>query len=55
MIEDLREAPTCDGEGCDRTLTDPELVFRTGAGERRAYECACGAVTVTVARGESPR
>jgi len=50
MIEEL--AATCEADGCDRELTDAScmLVFRTEAGERRAYECDCGAVTVTVAR-----
>ena len=48
MEEDLR-CP-CDAPGCDRTLGETQLVVRmtTDAGERRAYECACGAVTVTV-------
>ena len=59
MFETLRseETATCEGPGCDRRLADePSLVFRTDAGERRAYECACGALTITVARGsESPR
>ena len=43
---------TCEGDGCDRTLTDDErtITFETPAGERRAYECACGAVTITVHR-----
>jgi len=43
---------TCEGEDCDRTLTAAEcaITFETEAGERRAYECACGAVTVTVHR-----
>jgi hypothetical protein len=48
MFEQL--ACTC--VGCDREL-DPsayQLSYRTDGGERRAYECACGAVTVTVAR-----
>ena len=50
MMEDLRCA--CDARGCSRTLGENELLVRmtTDAGERRAYECACGAVTVTVAR-----
>ena len=45
-------ACTCDTDGCTRTLTDDDcmLVYRTGGGERRAYECACGDVTVTVHR-----
>jgi hypothetical protein len=47
-------APRCQAGGCDRELTDaePTLVYRTAEGERRAYECACGAVTVTVARSD---
>lgn len=59
MLDELRgeTAATCDGPNCERPLSgDPALVFRTDAGERRAYECACGALTVTVARGpESTR
>jgi len=46
MIENL--ACTC--EGCDRALETPALVYRTPGGERRAYECPCGRVTVTVGR-----
>ncbi|MFB6142647.1 MAG: hypothetical protein ABEJ30_04815 [Halorientalis sp.] len=46
MFEEL--ASTCE---CGRELGgDPALVFRTDGGERRAYECDCGDVTVTVAR-----
>jgi hypothetical protein len=50
MLDEL--ACTCDAEGCTRTLTDTDrmLVYRTEEGERRAYECACGEVTVTVHR-----
>jgi hypothetical protein len=57
MIRDLCEtaATTCESGDCDRTLTEPQLVFETDAGRREAYECACGAVTVTVARPESAR
>jgi hypothetical protein len=49
MLENLTS--TCGG--CDRSLDDGALMLsmRTEAGERRAYECACGAVTVTVVRG----
>ncbi|MDG5778009.1 hypothetical protein VB773_17910 [Haloarculaceae archaeon H-GB2-1] len=48
MLDEI--ACTCDAGDCDRELTDDQcmLVYRTGHGERRAYECACGAVTVTV-------
>ena len=50
MLEEL--AATCEQEGCDRPLCDDNcmLVYRTDHGERRAYECDCGAVTVTVHR-----
>lgn len=48
MLEEL--ACTC--ESCERQLdeSDRMLVYQTEAGERRAYECACKAVTVTVHR-----
>jgi hypothetical protein len=46
MLRDL--ALSC--ESCDAPLDSPVIVLRTAAGERRAYECACGAITVTVAR-----
>ncbi|WP_169302368.1 hypothetical protein [Halorientalis salina] len=47
MFEEL----TCTCGGCERELAEESLrlVYRTAGGERRAYECACGAVTVTVA------
>jgi hypothetical protein len=50
MLDEL--TATCEGDGCDRELRecDPMLVYHTEAGERRAYECACGAVTITVHR-----
>jgi len=50
MLDEL--ASTCEEVGCDRTLDDAAcmLVYRTAGGERRAYECGCGAVTVTVHR-----
>lgn len=50
MLEDLSQ--TCDGDGCPNTLSDEAcmLVYETPAGERRAYECACGAVTITVTK-----
>lgn len=43
---------TCEATGCDRPLDgeDPALVLETAAGRRHAYECACGAVTITVVR-----
>jgi len=55
MIPDLRDLDTCEADGCTRALTEPQLVFETAAGRREAYECACGAVTLTVARPESSR
>lgn len=44
-------APTCDAAGCERALvpSDCQLVVQRSGGERRAYECICGAVTITVA------
>jgi len=50
MLDDI--ACTCDAAGCDRVLAaaDCRLVYRTADGERRAYECDCGAVTMTVSR-----
>jgi hypothetical protein len=50
MLENLTS--TCEAAGCDRPLDDDALMLmlRTEAGRRRAYECACGAVTVTVVR-----
>jgi hypothetical protein len=50
MLENLTS--TCEAVGCDRSLDEDALMvaMRTDAGERRAYECACGAVTVTVVR-----
>ena len=46
--------PTCEAPGCERALADdPALVFRDEAGERRAYECACGGITVTVAKTQT--
>jgi hypothetical protein len=43
---------SCEADECDRTLTDDDcmLTYRTAGGERRAYECSCGAVTITVHR-----
>ncbi|WP_193767665.1 hypothetical protein [Halorientalis pallida] len=48
MIEEL----SCTCSGCDRELREESLrlTYRTDGGERRAYECACGTVTITVAR-----
>ncbi len=50
MLDEL--TCTCDADGCQRTLAEDDamLIYRTDAGERRAYECVCGAVTVTVHR-----
>ena len=48
MLDEL----TAECTDCDRSLDadDATLVYRTAGGERRAYECACGAVTITVHR-----
>lgn len=57
MLDDLLsdETATCDGPDCDTQLpAEPSIVFQTACGERRAYECSCGAVTITVARAENP-
>ena len=45
-------ACTCDVPGCDRPLGDAEfmLAMEMDGGTRRVYECACGAVTVTIVR-----
>ena len=50
MLEEC--TPTCEVSGCDRELGKAEFMLAMGteAGERRAYECACGAVTITVTR-----
>ena len=52
MLDDLdAENPTCDGDDCDRDLPErAALVFRSERGERRAYDCPCGTVTITVVR-----
>jgi hypothetical protein len=48
MLDEL--AAAC--EGCDKQLREDDcmLTYHTEAGQRRAYECACGAVTITVHR-----
>ncbi len=50
MKEQLRCA--CEAAGCDRELGPDQLMLAmtVDAGTRRAYECDCGAVTVTVSR-----
>jgi hypothetical protein len=50
MLDELET--TCDADGCSRQLREENrmLVYRTADGERRAYECDCGAVTITVHR-----
>lgn len=49
----MLERLTCTCEGCDRRLDEGEwgLSFRRDGCVRHAYECPCGAVTITVARG----
>lgn len=46
MLDEL----TCTCEHCDQSLEDDRLMLsmRTNDGTRRAYECDCGAVTITV-------
>ncbi|WP_458189179.1 hypothetical protein [Haladaptatus sp. NG-WS-4] len=43
---------TCEATGCEHDLGDSNLmlVMEMPAGTRRAYECDCGAVTITVTR-----
>lgn len=50
MIEQL--SCTCENDCCANELGEEEwmLTYRTGDGERRLYECSCGAVTITVHR-----
>lgn len=50
MLDEL--TATCDAPGCSRPLEELEqmIVYRTRDGERQAYECSCGAVTITVHR-----
>jgi hypothetical protein len=43
-------ALACEDCGGPLGPADHRLTMATDAGERRAYECACGAVTVTVVR-----
>ena len=48
MLEHL--ASECSAADCERPLSDDRhmLTMQTPDGVRRAYECECGAVTVTV-------
>ena len=50
MLDELGLA--CEAATCDRLLseTDQMLIYRTAGGERRVYECACGAITISVTR-----
>ena len=50
MLDEL--ALVCDSPDCDRSLDGSahRLTMRTPGGTRHAYECACGAVTITVSR-----
>ena len=50
MLDEL--TASCEADGCDHPLSEQSLMltYRTDAGERRVYECDCGAVTVTVHR-----
>lgn len=45
----------CSASDCRRTLSEDRhmLTMETPDGVRRAYECDCGAVTVTVVRREA--
>lgn len=48
MLEQLTCA--CEADGCNTALGEEHLMLsmRTDGGTRHAYECDCGAVTVTV-------
>lgn len=50
MLEHL--GSVCSAPDCERTLSEDRrmLTMETPDGVRRAYECECGAVTVTVVR-----
>jgi len=50
MLDKL--SATCEADDCDRRLRERDrmLVYHTESGERRAYECVCGAVTITIHR-----
>lgn len=52
MLERL--GSVCSAPDCERTLSEDRrmLTMETPDGVRRAYECACGAVTVTVVHRE---
>ncbi len=47
MLPDL--ALTCTRCGADLDAADRQLTMRTPDGLRHAYECSCGAITITVA------
>lgn len=50
MLERL--TPTCEHAACDRALREDNLILEMDldGGVRRAYECDCGAVTVTAVK-----
>lgn len=52
MLENL--SCTCEANDCDRPLGVEQcmLAYRTDGGVRRAYECECGQVTITVTSSE---
>jgi hypothetical protein len=47
-----RLSPTCEDGACERPLSDDNLMLEMerNGGVRRAYECDCGTVTVTVVK-----
>ena len=55
MLEHL--ASECSAPDCERSLSEDRrmLTMQTPDGVRRAYECECGAVTVTVLSDETLR
>jgi hypothetical protein len=52
MLPDL--ALTCTRCGDDLEPTDRKLSMETAEGFRHAYECSCGAITITVSSDRAP-
>lgn len=50
----MLERLACHCEHCDRQLDNDRktLTFERGGCVRHVYECSCGTVTITVARGQ---
>lgn len=52
VARSMLDALSCDCDACGRPLTEDRFVLgmEVAGGERRAYGCPCGALTVTVVR-----